>query len=491
MKTMKRLASAALALVMTLCLAAPAFAAGETASITIDKAPYGQEYKAYRLFDLESYGGEGSNEENAPHSYKVNANWAGFVAEGAPGAAYVNVDDQGYVTWKDGADVKALAKAAMDWAVEKSVKADAVTVTEAAPEGTEAEATTTASFGELVLGYYLVSSTVGSLCALDTTNTTVTITEKNKKPVIVKEEVKKADENQPSVGDSKDYKVTITAQPGAEAYVMHDAMGKGLSFNNDVAVAGVDAANYTVVTDGLTDGCTFHLVFAQSYLDTITEETQIVVTYSATITAEALTVDTVNNVAHMDYGENNHTVETKPSTTDSELFEFNLAKTSSVASGNQILTGAEFALYTTAEAGEAVSLVFVEDEVNGSYYRPAEAGETGTTVIAAGIATIKGLGEGSYYLEETKQPSGYNKLNERVLVEVGPEKSLGKVETNEVDGKTVYLSGGLRVENLTGAELPSTGGIGTTIFYITGGALALGAGILLVTKKRMGAEEED
>ena len=79
-------------------------------------------------------------------------------------------------------------------------------------------------------------------------------------------------------------------------------------------------------------------------------------------------------------------------------------------------------------------------------------------------------------------------------MELGPDKNLGEVvttTTGEGDAlKTIYVSGGLRIENLTGAELPAAGGIGTTLFYIGGGVLVAAAGILLITKKRMASEEE-
>ena len=94
MKTMKKLASVALALVMALCLTVPALAADNDGKITINNAIEGQTYTAYKIFDLESFSG-------TAYSYKVADPWTAFVTGEGAGAAYVTIDEQNYVTWKD------------------------------------------------------------------------------------------------------------------------------------------------------------------------------------------------------------------------------------------------------------------------------------------------------------------------------------------------------------------------------------------------------
>lgn len=95
---------------------------------------------------------------------------------------------------------------------------------------------------------------------------------------------------------------------------------------------------------------------------------------------------------------------------------------------------------------------------------------------------MDGLDSGTYYLKEMEAPLGYNKLDTVVTVVINESGKLN-VTTEKPDGADQ-----IQVENKSGAELPTTGGIGTTIFYVVGSILLVGAGILLVTKKRMSAE---
>lgn len=131
-------------------------------------------------------------------------------------------------------------------------------------------------------------------------------------------------------------------------------------------------------------------------------------------------------------------------------------------------------------------------KVDDTTYRLALPTETEGVVdtITTGELVINGLADGTYYLTETKAPKGYNLLREPVKVTIGHNKDAnGKLtETSFVANQTqTDTSGVVRVENNAGAELPSTGGIGTTVFCVLGSAMALGAVILLVTKKRMAA----
>lgn len=192
-------------------------------------------------------------------------------------------------------------------------------------------------------------------------------------------------------------------------------------------------------------------------------------TYSATVTKEA--TDNASNAAKVKY----NSKELNGGSTDTETYYFDLVKDNDK---DEVLEGAEFKLYDAETSGNEIPVVKVSDGV----YRVAVTGETGVA-IEAGTARIQGLdGTKTYYLEEIKAPAGYNILTSRVAVQMESADHPATVENNK------YVSGGVEVVNQRGAELPSTGGIGTTIFYVIGAILVIGAGILLVTRRRMSSK---
>lgn len=511
---LKKLASLLLALVMALALAVPAMAEETTGSITITGAIPGQKYDAYQIFSLESY-----NAEANAYSYKIVDAWKAFFNEGAEGATYFTIDAQGYATWKaetgettetQAARAAEFAKKAVAYAAANSISATGTATAGAAAEG---ETKVDVTINPLPLGYYVVDSTTGTLCILDTTNPDFSVAEKNDSPTIDKEvetgtndagQKTYGDSNTAKIGDTVNFKVTITAQKGAKDYIFHDTMTEGLTFDSTslkVTVGGteLDSKYYTLKTAELSDTtCTFEVEFAQTYLDTITEPTAIVLEYSATLNEKAFVGsvpgegETLNtNTGKLQYGDKNNPTFTPEDKTTTYTYSFDLVKTDK---DKKVLTGAQFELYTADQVVEAdgkvtlkdgaTAISLIKDEATGNY-RVAKKDETGTTTIDAGKPTISGLSTGTYYLKETKQPDGYNILADLQKVEIG---SANNSATLNEAGDT-YVSGGVQVINLTGAELPSTGGIGTTIFYIVGGVLAAGAVILLITKRRMNMDK--
>ena len=478
MKLFKKLAGMLLAMIMVLSMSTVAFAAHGTndnsGSITINDAVEGHTYNAYQVLVLESY-----NTEAKAYSYKANAAWEGWLEEQTQ---YVSIDAQGYVTWvggTDAANVAAFAKAALAHAKEASI----------APDVTKTADSTTVAFTGLNLGYYLVDTTLGTLCSLDTTEPDVTMQEKNEVPSQTKEVQEDSDnswgdENTAEIGDTVNYRTTIKAKPGAQGYVLHDVMSAGLTLDPDSIEAtglkkGQDAnsGDYHVVTTGLSDGCRFEVVFHQSYLDTITKDTDIVVTYSAVVNENAKVSPSVNpNETTLKYGEGSK-FETLPSETKTYTFKVDVVKTDD---DNKVLNGAQFKLYDAKTGGNEIALVKVSDGV----YRLAEDGETGVEYITTvdGQLEIKGFDANTnYYLEETKAPDGYNKLAERVEIAVKDSN----LEASVSNG--IWTSGGVHIENKTGSLIPSTGGMGTTIFYIIGGVLVAAAGIFFVIRRRVSA----
>lgn len=489
MKHTKKLVSLLLTLVMVLSMSVNVFAAeknsDEKGSITIENAVDGQTYSIYRLMDLESYS------KDKAYSYKATEKWEKWLKTQT---TYVSFDAQGYVSWVGDADAAAFAKAALAYAKENEIDPDA-------PEQTKTESGIV-KFENLALGYYLVDSSLGILCSLDTTDNAVTMREKNEVPTVDKK-VKEGDSwgsaNTAKIGDTVKFMTTIHAKKGAQNYVLHDQMTEGLTLDPESIKVQVGEStlkkgeDYTVLTGNdvpeIKDSCTFEIKFTQAYLDTITKDTDIVVTYSAVLNEKAVIADeTNNNKTKLDYGDNSST---EWSETTTKTFQFDIVKTDS---NDKLLNGAEFELYTSKTGGEKIALVKEADGI----YRVATVKESGTegftsAVIEAGKVTVKGLDAAIYWLEETKAPAGYNKLPGRVEVnlidENDPTDGKNLTATMKMNGDVwEWEEGGVRIVNNTGTELPSTGGIGTTIFYAAGSVLVLAAVVLLVAKKRMNAE---
>ena len=486
MKHIKKLASLLLALVMVLSLATTAFAAGTNGTITISNPVDGQIYKAYLMFELESY-----NTETGAYSYKITSDWREFVTTGA-GKEYFSIDDQDYVTLKTGVTVAddseaaaTIAKAAVAYAASKNL-------TPAATLTKDGSYTATG----LTLGYYVVDSSLGALCGLTTTEPSATIREKNEVPVpdkTVKEDSNNTwgDSNTAQIGDTVEFKTVIHAKKGAQNYKLHDQMEAGLTLNqNSITVKVGETAltkgtDYTVAFDvackdknGADATCDFEITFSNNYLSTITADTDIVVTYTAVLNENAEIADATNdNDTVLDYGDDIRSAWDKTTT---KTFMFDIIKTDS---SMKVLNGAKFELHDAQTAGNKIDLVKVSDGV----YRVATATEKGaegftSAVIEAGKATVKGLdADTTYWLEETEAPAGYNKLAGRVEVKIENTNL-----TTTMTGDTwAQGNGGVQITNNSGALLPSTGGMGTTIFYVLGSVLVLGAVVLLVTKKRM------
>ena len=470
-KTFKKLFAALLAAALVLAMALPAFAvtnADTKGSITISNTVKDETYTIYKLFDLDSY----DTAHNA-YFYTVVEDWKDFFTTGA-GSKYIDLTN-GHPTWKAGVDstddsdtVAALAKAALDWAKVKGIT------------GTKETATgDTVNFSGLDLGYYLVDSSLGALCGLNTTKPDAIIKEKNGQPTIDKK-VKNGDTwdttNDAKIGDTVEFKVEVKVEAGAKNYVVTDTMDAGLSFSSgSIQVDGV-ALNDTIATLTLKQkegDPTFTLTFADSYVADKIGET-IVVTYAATLNANAVVAGNKNS-ATLHYS-NQHTVNKETTT---YTHEFDLLKVD--GADHKLLNGAEFKLY---DAKDSVTPIKVVPVAGG--YRVAngnEAGATETIAVTGGKVHISGLDKTTYWLEETKAPDGYNKLTERKPVNL----TSGSNNTTLEAAATTWSEAdhGVAVENNAGTVLPSTGGMGTTLFYVIGGGLMVAAVVLLVTKKRM------
>ena len=478
MRNTKKLVGLLLALVMVFAVSAVMAAQEGTldgGSITINDAVPEQVYKAYQMLYLESY-----NASANAYAYKANSAWETWLRSQS---SYVAFDSQGYVTWVKGADAAAFAKLAQAQAA--SMTADATTTAPAAGEG---KTYSTVAFSDLKLGYYLVDTTLGTLCSLDTTNPSVIMEEKNEVPTNVKTVEEDStgnygEKNDADIGQTVNFKSTITAQAGAENYVFHDKMSEGLTYTGMTGITlngtAVDASNYTVVTTGLTDGCTFEVRFTQAFCDTLKANDQIVISYTATLNEKAVIAGDGNpNTSKVSYGDSSNTKFTPDSQTKTYTWDVDVFKYTMNGETETALADAKFTLSKNSDGSNPIALVSEGNNV----YRVAKTGETGTvteiTTDATGKFTIKGLDADTYYLTETAAPAGYNKLAGLVTIVIG--------ENGVVNGTTEAPQGvdEVKILNQSGTELPSTGGIGTTIFYVIGGVLVIGAAALLIAKRK-------
>lgn len=465
-------------------------------TITINNAIPEQTYTIYKILDLESYSPKVVNgKETGNFAYKPSSEWESFIKGENVKDKYFTFEGE-YVSWKENANPATFAKLALDYAKQNSSIIKTFKV-EKAPAASAEQATTTVTFSVLDLGYYLVDSSVGTLCSLDTTKPDSTIEEKNGIPSVDKKvsstETGNYDtSNTASIGDTVYFKTTITAQPGAQNYVLHDKMTYGLTFNNKVEVkkgeSPVATSYYTLKTSDFNDDCTFEIVFGQTFCDDLQKDEKITVTYSATLNENAVIAGEGNkNETWLKYGENNN-LETAHPTTDTKTFEmkvFKFYKDKNDSNTEKGLAGATFKLTKDSQDAENIGFVKTSNKTaTNDVYRVAKKGEAGTvTTITSpnsGEFTIQGLGAGTYYLTETQQPAGYNKLANAIKVEITND---GKVQVEKPEGLTTVDK--VEVENKTGTVLPNTGGMGTTMIYLVGAVLVLGSGVVLATKRRV------
>lgn len=469
MKLIKKIAAIMFAFMMVVSMSCNVKAAG-TGKITIDNAKNGETYTIYQVLTLES-----SDVGKGLYSYiPVNDAWKAYFKT-EEGKKYMTVDDNGYVTTKyTETNAQELAQALIKQA--KTINYN--------PQFITADKDGTIEFTGLALGYYVVDTTVGTLCGLNTANPEVTIEDKNKKPTVEKKIVEGdqlADKNSANIGDAVNFKTTITAQAGAKKYVLHDTMSGSLTFNDDVVVTYNgnvlnDSDDYTVTKPGA-DGCTFDVTFKDSFLNKLGANDKIEVTYSATVNDNAVVKDPMTNKTHLTYGDKN-TETNKPETT-TKTFGIPVFKYTNV---NTPLAGAEFILSTDPNCVDDTKNLKFTKNTEGKY----RYDKTGSTTLTSldkgrdkGRIDVEGLKAGTYYLKETKAPDGYNLLKKPVTITIDSE---GKIY---VDGSGEVNNGDVRVQNNSGTLLPNTGGVGTTMIYLIGGVLVLGSGVVLATKRRV------
>ena len=516
MKHIKKLASLLLVLVMVFALATTAFAEETPYSITINNSTAGHTYEAYQIFT----GDLATNE--AGNKVLSNIVWGSGVSEAgqtALGDAAAKAE-----TLKTEADAKAFAKAVAPYLTTAAGSANTVTDGKYVISG-------------LAAGYYLVKDQDGSLTGDNDSYTEyiirvvgdVTATPKSDVPEVQKKvkdindstDTTKTDWQDSAdydIGDSIPFQLKATLADNVSSYttykvVFHDTLSKGLTYNNDakVYIDGTETNGFTVTATVNADGTTTLTVSCDDVKALGAGNSSVItVEYTAKLNENAVLGSAGNpNEVYLEYSNNPNKSEegnNETGVTPKDVAIVFTYKTiiNKVDSENKPLTGAAFKLEKLIKGKDGAADTwttvkeFTVDETTTSF-------------------TFSGLDDGQYKLTETKTPAGYNTIDPIYFVieathdETADAPTLktlnayltdanGNKQTEMKDGESVNIDLGTvdltagsittTVVNKSGSELPSTGGIGTTIFYVLGGVLVLAAVVLLVTKKRMSGAEK-
>jgi len=458
MKAIRKMTGYLMAVALTVALVSTVFAAAG-GSITVENPKAGETYTAYRIFDVVY------NEDRSAYAYTIasDSQWLSVVQ------AYTGVTLSEAVTDGDGDTFHIVTK---NDTFSAAAFAQAL---KAALEGKTGVALTAAngkaSATGLKLGYYFVSSTNGALCNLTTTQPDATIYDKNDVPF-----EKTADDVSVEVGQTVGFAVTgkVPDTTGFETYTyeISDTMSTGLTFSKDVAVY-VDGTlltdHYTLVNTPTDEGATgFSLAIDVMQLQELTGR-QIKVTYSAVVNADAVSVIQKND-AELKYS-NDPTDGSKYATIPDEV-KLYTAKIviDKFETGNEDrkLADAQFVLMNSNSEFYTYN---ADTETVGWAAEQKDA--TVMTTDELGSAAFTGLEDGIYTLIEIKAPAGYNLLTDTIDITVAGSDSDDTTLTVEAE-----------VANNTGSQLPSTGGTGTTVFYILGSIMMTASAVLLVIKKQ-------
>ena len=493
MKTTRKLLAMVLALMMVMSLATIAFAA-TTGTVKNDTD---RTYKAYQIFSGTQADGSAVLGDIV---WGNGINAEAFLTELKKIEAFKDCETA--------ADVAAALKGVAD----KSDTAKAfanLAAKHLTDTATDVAANETATLDS---GYYLLVDTSTGNAAQNpallqvTNDTTINITDKSGAPSVDKTIQGEGDAAEGSIGDTFTFVLTATMPTTFEGYdsykvVFKDTLSKGLTYNEDADVS-VDGFDVDYSTD--TAGNTIITVTNANVLDDgVAAGSEITVTYTATLNSNAVVGSAGNpNTVKLEYSNDpnwNGASEQEPTKETPEdkvvVFTFELDVTKVDGDTEATLEGAEFKLQSDATKKWAV----VE---NGKLTGWAETEDEGSVLTsdADGLFKIIGLDQGTYYLKETKAPAGYNLLKDPITIVITATVT-DTEETQALTALTIKVgdvteagnvtSGvvSTTVENNSGATLPETGGMGTTLFYIVGAVLMIGAAVLLITKRRMNMAE--
>jgi len=458
-----------------------------------------REYSAYKIFDA-SYtelAGENTQDDKDDFTYEPEDAAVSYsMTSDNPWVDVMLAEEQTWFTVTEDANGNYVVVPTDSYTDAAAAQAFAAYLLGNMPEDLEADATITVDAAATTVdpGYYLITSNdKDSVTRLALVTTDVTMIEKN----TYMDTGKETEETSYSVGDIIEYTAyvdipTDTAltvevdggyQDGHGPIILHDEMDEVLAFNATTLAATIDGEEFTdfELVEDPTDDCTFELVIP------VTEDVlgkTITFTYSAELTSAAVDPDT--GFINKFFGENNG-YKTIPDEPQVYTFDFDFVKLFDDEEDEDLT--ATFELRTDAD-DEDSAIAFIID-ADGNYVKADSDDEGTTTTITmtnGNQLNFVGFKEGIYYLVELTTDTGYNLLDtpvEITITDTSEDDTISHEVTYVVDGEEA--EGVVTVENHSGTVLPSTGGIGTTLFYVVGTILVLGAGIVLVTKRRIDA----
>ena len=507
MKRVKKLLTMVMALAMVFTMSMTAFAQdaatgkGGNGTITVNNASKGVTYTLYKVFDA-SVGEKGeivyTKADLAENDY-FEKNASGNVV--AKDAAY------------EGAHTNnKLSAGAIEW-----IKANGTEVKSVESDGTALQ------FTGLEYGYYYITSSLkddGGAITVTSTNPSAIVNDKNSekpswtpddgenkggKSIVV--DGKTVKENDMNIGDTATFQLSINTSNFVDGkqireYVVKDNIPDGFTFESieSVQVNGADAA-YTATNDSFPISVSWYGTNADGNQASLyPANAKLVITYKAKLNEKAV-IAGAGNINTAKFGWNYTTdgetpgVPTMPTNPDqlsteekTTTYTYAIAL-KKVNEKGKALKGAEFKVPFTVEG------------TDGNYTVVKAEGETTVKCDATGVVVIKGVKAGTYSITETTAPDGYNKLTAPFDVEAVKTGEIttntivyldanGTETTTETNTKVAYTNENLAasvkvVVNKAGSLLPSTGGMGTTIFTVTGAILMLIAAVIFVTRRRM------
>lgn len=510
MKRMKKLFALLLAVVMMMGLGVTASAAslgtGE-GNIEITNATVGESYTIYKIFDtLES--GKGATateaqktfyESQANNPFKFTSNGTGkYIVSVADGKTPQDVISflQGFVTKAEDGTIQ--VNEGFSNVVEESDAKEAIT--------------TTVIFDRIPFGYYLVKSSLGAVVTVNSTNPDVSVIDKNQDGGSSFTKTVDSTDEVVEIGEEFTYTLTFDAtnydgETPITEYTITDTMDDALDLvytPGDVTYGVTVKVGETTIDDAQVSYANHELeinipwgaenegnvAFKYPSPSTVT------VTYTVKLNAGAEIQENIENDARLSWTGNS-----TGTSTEETIKTYALAVKKVDEKGNP-LAGATFTVMDNNKQNVKVTLVKEGTETEAAVYvvDPVN-GTTTVTSPKSGLIVIKGVDNTKYTLTETVAPEGYNLLNKDVDVTPSESGSTtiityydenGNVTdkiTEDTTTTTVPVPVTAEVVvNKAGATLPSTGGMGTTLIYIAGAVLVIGAGVLLVVRRRMNAE---